>query len=489
MARDGAGDWGFLAVAGGLAALLVVSSLSSFVGAHELSEALVQGEGEMIYHALRSKLPPGPVRAEQLAPLVDEERARGLRYVAVVNRAGEVQVSAGEPAARPRTELMAGEQGVFGWLSDNLSGDRRVVRIERLLTHAPPGARGPGRGPGRHGPGGPEGPGPGGPGGPGPGGPGGPEGAGAPALHGGPMAPDPAGPAGAQGGPHEGLLLPPPPRVVFEIEPQLAVASFQRALRDLAVSLAVAVAWIIASLVFFRMRRRARRAEADLAERRHLASLGEMSAVIAHEIRNPLASLKGHAQLLEEQLADNERRRKKAQRIVNEAVRLEELTKSLLDFVRAGNLKEGEADPRALAQRAAELVDGARVDIDGQAAPAGWPLDVMRIEQVLINLIRNAIQASPADGRIDVRVAAEDGGLVFAVADRGKGIPEGMRERLFDPFITGRTQGTGLGLAVVRRVTERHGGKVSVADRPGGGTIFRVWLPPTGPQGRAASGE
>jgi two-component system sensor histidine kinase HydH len=132
------------------------------------------------------------------------------------------------------------------------------------------------------------------------------------------------------------------------------------------------------------------------------------------------------------------------------------------------------------------MVDGGRVDIHGEGAPAGWPLDVMRIEQVLINLIRNAIQASPAEARVEVRVAADDGGLIFEVADRGKGIPEDMRERLFDPFITGRTQGTGLGLAVVHRVTERHGGKVSVADRPGGGTIFRVWLPPTGPQGRGA---
>ena len=100
MTRTGAGDWGFLAVAGGLAALLVVSSLSSFVGAHELSEALVQGEGEMIYHAVRSNLPPGPVSAEQLAPLVDGERERGLRYVAIVDREGAVQVAVGEPAGK-----------------------------------------------------------------------------------------------------------------------------------------------------------------------------------------------------------------------------------------------------------------------------------------------------------------------------------------------------------------------------------------------------
>jgi two-component system sensor histidine kinase HydH len=280
----------------------------------------------------------------------------------------------------------------------------------------------------------------------------------------------------------------PPPRVVIEVEPQLARASFQRAFRDLLISLAVALAWIVASGIFYRLRRRARKAEADLSERRHLAALGEMSAVIAHEIRNPLASLKGHAQLLEEQLADNERRQAKARRIVNEAVRLEELTKSLLDFVRAGNLKEGESDPRGLAIRAAEMVDAARVNVDAGGAPPGWPLDAMRMEQVLVNLLRNGLQASPAGASVDLRVAAEDGGLVFEIADRGKGIPEEMRERLFDPFVTGRTQGTGLGLAVVHRVTERHGGDVRVCDRPGGGTIFRVWLPQKRPRS-LANGE
>ena len=283
-------------------------------------------------------------------------------------------------------------------------------------------------------------------------------------------------------GPEAGRL--PPPRVAIEFEPQLAAASFNRALRDLLISLTVAVAWIVATLLLHRLRKRARRAEADLLEKRHLAALGEMSAVIAHEIRNPLASLKGHAQLLEEQLADNERRRAKAKRIVDEAVRLEELTKSLLDFVRSGNLKAGEADPRSVARRAAELVDASKVEIEAGGAPTSWPFDAMRIEQVLTNLLRNAFQASPADAVVTLTVAAEEGGLVFAVADRGKGIPVEMRERLFDPFVTGRTQGTGLGLAVVRRVTESHGGKVSVSDRPGGGTIFRVWLPAT-PKSRA----
>lgn len=430
--RAGVGDWGLLAVAAGLAGLLVISSLSSFVGAHELSETLVRGEGEMIYNAIRSALPDDRASDDDLASILEAEGARGLRYVAILGRDGRVIAGAGSPAAEPLREPEAGDHGVVRWLEDNLRGERASVRFERLM--------GP------------------------------PQGVSAPRP-----------PLGAR-------PRMPPPRVVIEVEPQLARASFQRAFRDLLISLAVALAWIVASGIFYRLRRRARKAEADLSERRHLAALGEMSAVIAHEIRNPLASLKGHAQLLEEQLADNERRQAKARRIVNEAVRLEELTKSLLDFVRAGNLKEGDSDPRGLAIRAAEMVDAARVNVDAGGAPPGWPLDAMRMEQVLVNLLRNGLQASPAGASVDLRVAAEDGGLVFEIADRGKGIPEEMRERLFDPFVTGRTQGTGLGLAVVHRVTERHGGDVRVCDRPGGGTIFRVWLPQKRPRS-LANGE
>ena len=429
--RAGAGDWGLLAVAAGLAGLLVISSLSSFVGAHELSETLVRGEGEMIYNAIRSGLPGKRSSDEDLETILETERSRGLHYVAILGREGRVIAAAGSPAAEPLSEPEAGSHGVLQWVGDNLRGERPAVRIERLMG-PPEGASSPPRGPGAR-----------------------------PAI---------------------------PPRVVIEVEPQLATASFQRAFRDLLISLAVALAWLVASGIFYRLRRRARKAEMGLSERRHLAALGEMSAVIAHEIRNPLASLKGHAQLLEEQLADNERRRGKARRIVNEAVRLEELTKSLLDFVRAGNLKEGEADPRGLAIRAAEMVDAGRVHVDASRAPRGWPLDAMRMEQVLVNLLRNGLQASPADASVDLRVAPEDGGLVFEIADRGKGIPEEMRERLFDPFVTGRTQGTGLGLAVVHRVTERHGGNVRVRDRSGGGTIFRVWLPQKRPRS-ASNGD
>src|SRR5262249_58072674 len=95
----------------------------------------------------------------------------------------------------------------------------------------------------------------------------------------------------------------------------------------------------------------------------------------------------------------------------------------------------------------------------------------------VVNLRRNAVQASPPDHPPEARVALENGGLVFTVRDFGVGLPDGKAERIFDPFFTTRTSGTGLGLAVARRIAELHGGRIVAANGVGGGALFRVELP------------
>jgi len=212
-----------------------------------------------------------------------------------------------------------------------------------------------------------------------------------------------------------------------------------------------------------------RKAERD----RRLASLGEMSAVLAHEIRNPLASLKGNAQLLAAALPQGEKSRAKAERVVDEAVRLEQLINDLLQFVRTGEIRRAPVDPAALVREAAESVAG-EVTVDTAGAPAQWTLDAGRIRQVIVNLVDNAVAAGPP---ATASVRARDGKLVIEVADHGPGIPEEDRERIFEPFFTGKTQGTGLGLAVARRVIEQHGGTIAVHENPGGGALFRAEIP------------
>ena len=218
-----------------------------------------------------------------------------------------------------------------------------------------------------------------------------------------------------------------------------------------------------------------------------------MSAVLAHEIRNPLASLKGNAQLLAQMLPAGEKPRAKAERVVDEAARLEKLTGDLLRFVRTGELRRTAVDPgglvrEVLAQRGGEAssevssaasgvsaASGASgAVVDTSAAPPSWSLDADRLREVLGNLVDNALAAG-APVAVTVSEAARR--LRIDVADRGPGVPEGDRERIFEPFVTGKTQGTGLGLAVARRIVEAHGGTLTAHDRAGGGAIFRLELP------------
>ncbi|MBK8263145.1 MAG: HAMP domain-containing histidine kinase [Nannocystis sp.] len=393
---------GFFAVVVALAGLLVGTSVSSYRGDMALIAALIAGEGERLFLALRELTPadpaqPGPPRPELLLAAQPGLAAQGLRRVVLEAGDGEALAAAGEPA---------------------VAGDPMRSGLARLVR---------------------------------------------------PMHPPPGAPAPAAGKA--------PARIVLEFEPRLALDLQHRARRDLIASLAVAAALLLSAWVFHRLRRRARLAEQRLAERRHLAALGELSAVLAHEIRNPLASLKGHAQLLEEQLIDEPRRHAKAHRVVDEAVRLERLTNTLLDFARADRIAPAPASPAEVARRAAELTEPGRVVVDAGAAPERWTFDAMRIEQALVNLVRNALQARAAPAEVALTVADDGEGLRFTIADRGPGVPSEMRPRLFEPFVTGRLEGTGLGLAVVRRVVELHGGKISNERRPGGGSVFVLWLP------------
>jgi two-component system sensor histidine kinase HydH len=202
-----------------------------------------------------------------------------------------------------------------------------------------------------------------------------------------------------------------------------------------------------------------------------------MSAVLAHEIRNPLASLKGNAQLLAERLPDGSREKSRAERVVSEATRLEALTSDLLDFARSGPLETAAVDPVELVRTAADDVAADGFDILAGSVPERWPMDATRIRQALVNVLQNAKQASPSGPRPTVAIATSHEGLEIAVRDFGPGLPAGGEARIFDPFFTTRTNGTGLGLAVARRIAEMHGGRVEASNHPEGGAVFRIVLP------------
>jgi len=273
-------------------------------------------------------------------------------------------------------------------------------------------------------------------------------------------------------------------RFVIEVEP--VQANQLRDAATLTLGVGVLAALALLGVAFVLIQREARRqANATAREReRRLASLGEMSAVLAHEIKNPLASLKGNAQLLARMLPTGDKPRAKADRVVDEAVRLEQLTNDLLQFVRTGAINRVAVDPAELVRQAAASVAGNPtsadaapvVTIETTAAPLAWSLDAGRIRQVVINLVDNAIAAGAP---VVVTVRRDRGHLVIEVADHGPGVAEDDRDKIFEPFFTGKTHGTGLGLAVVRRVVELHHGTIAVYPAPGGGALFRAEIPET----------
>jgi two-component system NtrC family sensor kinase len=228
------------------------------------------------------------------------------------------------------------------------------------------------------------------------------------------------------------------------------------------------------------------RAQSRAVSNERLAAIGKMAAHVTHEIRNPLSSIGLNIELLEEELATAQvpgESRALLQAITREVERLEHLSEEYLRVARLPSPRM-EADDVAGAVR--EIVDFARPEmeragcqvtlhVDASLPPALY--DESQIRQALLNLLRNAREAMPDGGAIDVYVKPEGMSVVVSVEDRGGGIPDDIRARVFDPFFSTKGEGTGLGLAITRQIVEAHGGTVTCDAREGGGTRFRIALP------------
>lgn len=271
------------------------------------------------------------------------------------------------------------------------------------------------------------------------------------------------------------------PTLALEFEPVIAREMVASARRSLVLAAIVAALLALAGVMLWRLSLRFEAAELQMQEQRRLSALGEMSAVLAHEIRNPLASLKGNAQLLVERMTADSNERRKVERIVDEATRLEALTSDLLDFAGAGPLHLQEVDPLELVESSAhEAAPEMAVAVNATEPLSLWPLEARRFRQALVNLIRNAAQASSDAEPAEVDVATDAHRLVITVRDHGSGLPVGQEDRIFDPFFTTRTTGTGLGLPVSKRIVELHGGALTAENAADGGAVFRIEIPRAG---------
>lgn len=212
--------------------------------------------------------------------------------------------------------------------------------------------------------------------------------------------------------------------------------------------------------------------------------LKAMSGTVAHEIRNPLNSIGLLLTLLEEELHDagHVDQGQTIDTLRDEIGRLDRVLNGFLTWARPIELANTPLDARQPLERAVQMAQAAASErsITVQVA-AGPPvmarLDVERMEQCLLNLLLNAVHASPAGGVVEAEVMQSDERITYAVADRGPGIEPAVRARLFEPFFTTRAQGTGLGLANTRAIVEAHGGTVQLEERPGGGVCAIITVP------------
>ena len=217
-----------------------------------------------------------------------------------------------------------------------------------------------------------------------------------------------------------------------------------------------------------------------------LATIGEMAAVVAHEIRNPLGSIVMAAQQLADETLSAEDKSTVTRVLRTESKRLNEALTNFLVYARPRPLNRRVNDLNALLKEIAEmafvnkdLTHDTRLVLAFDEGLESFAFDADHIRQVVWNMILNAIQALGGKGTLTVRSGKTGGEAWFSVGDTGPGIPESIRPTLFKPFHTTKQQGTGLGLAIAERIVKAHGGRVEVETRLGRGTTFTVTLPRT----------
>jgi len=238
-----------------------------------------------------------------------------------------------------------------------------------------------------------------------------------------------------------------------------------------------------AGLLFFKLNDSLARAEMAIMRADALATLGRMAAHMAHEIRNPLGIIRGAVQRLQSSPSMGQKDQELLGFLPEEVDRLDQIVTRYLRFARVEPLRTTMTDPAALVDETLsmarrELAEGSiTVNLSAGGEIPSIPLDAQRIKQALLNLLLNAAQAMPEGGRIDVRVAAEKRWVRIAVSDTGRGISGGDMKMIFEPFFTTKERGSGLGLALVAKVAEEHGGRVEVRSEPDRGATFVLTLP------------
>jgi signal transduction histidine kinase len=211
--------------------------------------------------------------------------------------------------------------------------------------------------------------------------------------------------------------------------------------------------------------------------------VGQLSASLAHEIRNPLASIDGAANLIGSAQTSDEVRKSSLAIIHKEIQRLNRLLSNLLDFARPRKPEFQALDPGRLIDAIINLTGhsagqkGIAISKDISSPVAAFECDAEQMKQVVLNLTINAVQAMSEPGEIVLSARQDGASVVIGVRDRGSGIPAEDIDRIFNPFFTTKDAGTGLGLSVVHQIVTQHGGTVTARNNPDRGMTFSIVLP------------
>lgn len=235
--------------------------------------------------------------------------------------------------------------------------------------------------------------------------------------------------------------------------------------------------------------RRMQELQSELVHVSRLTAMGEMASSLAHELNQPLSAitsyLRGAATLLKADEVDKDRIREAMDRSATQALRAGDIIKRLREFVAKGETEHTIENPATLMEEAAALAlvgareQGVRVSLRCDHELPDIVVDKIQIQQVALNLIRNAIEAMETSSRRDltIGVSRQNGFAFFAVADTGTGIAPEIAQHLFQPFVTSKTDGMGVGLSICRTIIEAHGGRIAARGNNGGGTVFEFTLP------------